>query len=168
MPRIARRTAAAAIGCLAAVAGVATPLATVAVADPNDYALNGVFTVTSDGQWAKTNERYHDEATVVSTWTITTSCTAADTCSGRVDSDKGWSADVRYIEPMWYVNRTIDDWMHCPDGTSVAGRQTFKFFADQFDLPNMRGWDNTLGPSGACGVNKVLNIEMPLRLVPIA
>lgn len=160
-------TAAAVVGFLALVAGGATHSAPYAKADPNDYALNGVFTVTSDGQWAKTNERYHDEETVTSTWTFDTTCTATDTCSGRVTSDKGWSADVSYIEPMWYVSRTIDDWMHCPDGTFVAGRQTFKFFADQFDRPNLRGWDNTLGPSGACGVNKVLNIEMPLRLVPI-
>lgn len=151
----------------AIVTGIATGTASVAHADLSDYALNGVFTVTSDGQWAKTNERYHDEATVISTWTFATTCTATDTCSGQVTSDKGWTADVGYVEPLWYVRRTVENWMHCPDGSFVAGQQTFKFFIDQYDKPNMRGWDNTLGPSGACGVNKVLNIEMPVRLVPI-
>lgn len=139
----------------------------VAAADPNDFALNGTFTAISDGQWAKTNDRFHDEATVISTWTITTSCTSAIDCSGRVTSDHGWTADVTYTEPVWYVTRTLQDWAHCPDGTTAPGQQTFKFFADQFDKPMLRGWDNTLAPSGACGVNKVLNIEMPFKLIPV-
>ncbi|WP_396930327.1 hypothetical protein [Mycolicibacterium sp.] len=139
-----------------------------AAADPNDYALNGRFTAISDGQWAKTNERFHDEATVTSTWTIRTSCRTAIDCSGQVSSDQGWTADVTYDEPMWYVTRTVDDWMTCPDGTSVAGQQIIKFFIDHYDEPNLRGWDNTLGPSGACGINKVLDIELPFKLIPIA
>jgi hypothetical protein len=138
-----------------------------ASADLGDFALNGRFTAISDGQWAKTNERFHDEATVISTWTITTSCTTALDCSGHMTSDQGWSADVSYTNPLWYVTRTLDDWMRCPDGGTAPGRQTYKFFEDQFDEPLLRGWDNTLGPSGACGVNKVLNIEMPFKLIPL-
>lgn len=138
-----------------------------ASADPNKYAVNGRFTVISDGRWAKTNDRYHDESTVTSTWTITTSCTTVLQCSGQVTSDQGWTADVSYTKPMWYVTRRIENWITCPDGTSVAGQQTFKFFVDEYDKPFLRGWDNTVGPSGACGVNKVLNIEMPLKLIPL-
>lgn len=104
---------------------------------------------------------------MVSTWTIVTSCRTTADCGGRVTSDQGWSADVSYVEPMWYVSRTLPDWMKCPDGTDVSGRQTFKFFPDELNKPVLRGWDNTLGPSGACGVNKVLNIEMPLKLIPV-
>ena len=83
-------------------------------------------------------------------------------------SDQGWAAAVSYTKPMWYVTRTIENWIPCADGTTVTGQQTFKFFVDEFDKPYLRGWDNTLGPSGACGVNKVLNIEMPFKLIPLA
>lgn len=144
--------------------GAATPTAG---ADPNEAALNGTFTAISDGLWAKTNDRFHDEATVVSTWTITTNCVTSLECSGHMSSDQGWSSEVSYLQPVWYVTRTIDGWMPCPDGSTAPGEQTFKFFADQYDKPILRGWDNTLGPSGACGVNKVTNIEMPFKLIPI-
>lgn len=146
---------------------VSLVVAAPAHADLQATALNGRFTVTSDGQWAKTNERFRDEQTVTSTWTIATSCTSVLDCAGQMTSDQGWSAEVRYIKPMWFVTRTIENWMPCPDGTSVAGRQTYKFFVDEYDKPFLRGWDNTLGPSGACDINKVLNIEMPLKLIPI-
>jgi hypothetical protein len=138
-----------------------------AAADLDDVGLNGKFTAVSDGQWAKTNDRFHDEATVTSTWTITTSCRTAVDCSGHVTSDQGWSADVTYTEPLWYVTRKLDGWMKCPDGSTAPGRQIIKFFADQFDKPMLRGWDNTLGPSGACGINKVLDVELPFKLIPI-
>lgn len=141
---------------------------TPARADLAAAALNGRFIAISDGQWAKTNERYRDEATVTSTWTITTTCTTVLDCAGQMTSDQGWTAPVSFTKPMWFVTRTIDNWIPCPDGTSVAGQQTFKFFIDEYDKPLLRGWDNTLGPSGACGVNKVLNIEMPFRLIPTA
>jgi hypothetical protein len=37
----------------------------------------------------------------------------------------------------------------------------FKFSADE----KLSGWDYTVGPSGACGANKWLVIEMPFKLV---
>lgn len=130
-------------------------------------ALNGRFTAISDGQWAKTNERYRDEATVTSTWTVTTTCVTVLDCSGQMTSDQGWTAEVTYTKPMWYITRTIENWIPCQDGTAVTGQQTFKFFVDEYDKPYLRGWDNTVGPSGACGVNKVVNIEMPFKLIPL-
>jgi hypothetical protein len=133
----------------------------------NDVALNGVFTVKSDGQYARTNERFHDEETVISTWTFATTCTTYQACSGHVTSDQGWTAPVSYIAPLWYVVRTIDGWEHCDDGTTAPGMQTFKFYVDQYDVPNMRGWDNTLNQSGSCGINKILDIELPLTLTAI-
>jgi hypothetical protein len=158
-----------AILALVGIAGVCMFCApTMATADTKeDVALNGTFVATSDGQWAKTNDRFHDEATVTSTWTFTTACTTYTDCSGHMSSDQGWSADVRYIGPMWYVTRTLGGWEQCEDGTTAPGTQTFKFFRDEFDKPNLRGWDNTLNASGSCGINKVLDIELPLKLVPI-
>jgi hypothetical protein len=31
----------------------------------------------------------------------------------------------------------------------------------------LKGWDNTLNQSGSCGINKVLNIELPFTLTPV-
>jgi hypothetical protein len=154
------------VGAVLAAAVLVQP-AVPAHADLQAQALNGRFTVISDGLFAKTNDRRHNELTVTSTWTIATSCTSALDCAGQMGSDQGWSAPVTYIKPLWYVTRVVSNWIPCPDGTFVDGQQTFKFFVDEFDRPFLRGWDNTLGPSGACGVNKVLNIEMPLKLTPI-
>src|SRR5689334_9218168 len=128
-----------------------TAVAVVAAAIPTtssafaavDPAINGSYTATSDGQWAKTNESFHDEATVISTWTITSSCTGAYDCTGTVASDSGWSANIVYISRMWFVTRIIDNWMHCPDGATATGKQIIKFYAD----PNVKGkyvgWDTT-------------------------
>ncbi len=44
-------------------------------ASDDGLALNGIYTATSNGDWAKTDDSYHDEATVTSTWTITSTCT---------------------------------------------------------------------------------------------
>jgi hypothetical protein len=133
-----------------------------------DVALNGTFTAFSNGQYAKTNDRFHDEESVTSTWAITTTCSTYTECSGHVTSDQGWTAPVTYISPMWFVVRTIDGWEHCADGTTAPGTQTFKFFLDQqFNPTNLKGWDNTLNESGSCGINKVLNIELPFTLTPV-
>lgn len=152
---------------LLAVLSASIPMSPPARADLDAMALNGRFTVISDGLFAKTNDRRTDQLTVTSTWTVATVCVTALDCGGQMSSDQGWTAEVTYTKPMWYVTRRIPKWIPCPDGTFVDGQQTFKFFVDQFDKPNLRGWDNTVGPSGACGVNKVLNIEMPLTLLPL-
>jgi hypothetical protein len=51
-------------------------------ATADEIAVNGTYLATSDGQWAKTNESYHDEKSVTQTWTITSTAafwTAPDT-----------------------------------------------------------------------------------------
>lgn len=131
-----------------------------------DPALNGTFTAKSDGQWAKTNESYHDEATVVSTWTIASTCTGAYDCTGSVTSDLGWTADAKYVSGMWFVTRTLDNWERCADGSTAPGRQIYKFYKDPSDNAKFIGWDTTTGPSGACGVNRPLFIEIVFTLVP--
>jgi len=152
---------------MTAVAVVAAAIPTTSSAFASvDPAINGSYTATSDGQWAKTNESFHDEATVISTWTITSSCTGAYDCTGTVASDSGWSAKIVYISRMWFVTRILGDWMRCADGTAATGKQIIKFYED----PNVKGkyvgWDTTAGPSGACGVNRPLFIEIPFTLDP--
>lgn len=155
-----RRTAVLAATVMVA-AGVAPP--SNAAVDP---ALNGVFTATSDGQWSTKNGIRWNEATVVSTWTIESSCTNAYTCTGTVTSDHGWSAETKYIAQMWFVTRDLNDWVPCPDGSFAPGRQIIKFHEHPNQHDRYVGWDTATGPSGACGINLPLFIEMPFTLVP--
>jgi hypothetical protein len=156
------------LALVAAVVWAVVVPATAAAEPKEDVELHGTYTAFSDGRWAKTNDRFHDEASVTSTWRITTTCTTYAACSGSVTSDQGWTAPVSYISPMWYVVRTIDGWDHCDDGTTAPGTQTFKFYYDeQFNPTILKGWDNTLSASGGCGINKVLNIELPFSLTPV-
>lgn len=151
-----------------AAAVVAAMLCTSTVAYASDgVALNGSFHAFSDGTWAKTNDRYHDETSVTSTWTISSSCSTYQDCTGRVVSDAGWSANLRYRSGQWRADRDIPDWQRCPDGSTAPGTQSFTFAlprADDVDRSKLVGWDSTTGPSGACGVNQWLNVTMPFTL----
>jgi hypothetical protein len=139
-----------------------------AFADPSDgVAVNGRYTAFSDGAWAKTNDRFHDEASTTSTWTITSSCSTFYDCTGRVVSDAGWSGDLLYLSGRWRVSHEIPDWQRCPDGSTAPGTQAFTFApprADDVVVPKLVGLDSTTGPSGACGVNLWNNITMPFTL----
>ena len=128
--------------------------------------LNGRYAAVSDGQWAKVRDVYHDEATVNSTWTITSTCASHSECTGRVVSDQGWSADAHFSFGLWTVEHEVPNWEPCADGTTAPGRQQFTFYP--VDATTLVGKDKTIGPSGACGVNNWLTIEMPLTLSRIA
>jgi hypothetical protein len=139
-------------------------LASIAPAHAGDCGVpfNGKFTAFSDGQWAKTKERFHDETNVTSTWTVSTSCADYLDCAGEVSSDQGWSARARCASGMWVVARDVANWEPCPDGSAFTGAQKFKFIST--DPSKFTGWDKTVGPSGACGVNRELTIELPFTL----
>ena len=137
-------------------------------ADPGDgIALNGTYTAFSDGVWAKTNDSYHDERSVTQTWTITSTCSTYQECTGRVTSDQGWSADMIYTSGNWRVRRTVDNWEPCIDGTATPGEQTFTFWKGYPEAFPLKGWDTTKGPSGACGYNKQLGVQLPFTLTPV-
>jgi hypothetical protein len=125
--------------------------------------LNGTYTAFSDGQWASTKYSYHDEASVTTRWTVTTTCADYLSCTGQVSSDQGWSGPAICKSGMWTVTHDVPDWERCPDGTAATGQQKFTF-SSQSDPTRFQGWDRTLGPSGACGVNAWLIIEMPFTL----
>lgn len=144
-------------------------------ASSDDYAINGTYRATSIGEWSKTNDTYHDEATVTSTWTITSTCTSAQDCAGTVTSDQGWSAPLTVRDrTMWKVARDVPGWQGCPDGSSYPGHQLYNFWPVdangqiQVGSPTLGGFDKTTGPSGACGRNFPLVIEMPFRLDKIS
>jgi hypothetical protein len=132
--------------------------------------LNGTYVAQSNGEWAKTNEQYRDEAVLRSTWTITTSCTTATDCTGRVTSDQGWSSDIYTTNGIWYVKRELENWEPCYDGSSAPGSQVIWFSpvdADGQTDPHSTtyaGEDKTVSPSGSCGRNQSLDIRMPFRL----
>jgi hypothetical protein len=155
----------------ALVGGVGTTPS--AQATDGDYAINGTYAATSDGTYATTNYAFHNEATVKSTWTITSTCATDVKCDGQMTSDQGWSAPLRTEGHVWYVERDIPNWETCPDGTSFTGHQTFMFYpanADgvtQVGSPYLEGKDKTVGPRYACGTywyGKPLTIVMPFRL----
>lgn len=134
----------------------------------NDVAINGTFTAFSDGRWAETNDSRHDEASVTQTWTVTSTCDTYQDCAGRVTSDQGWSSDLIYVSGRWKVTRIVENWEPCIDGTAYPGKQSYTFWVPYPAVPNQYiGWDRTEGPSGACGFNKVLDVEMPFKLTRI-
>ena len=144
-----------------------------ASATDGDYAINGTFSVVSDGEWAKTNDRYHDEPTVRSTWTVSSTCSQPSTCSGKVTSSLGWTEDIYTTNDLWYVKHDVPDWIPCPNGTTAPGLQVFKFYGIAEDGSAlvksnlMVGEDQTTGMSGACGINKLLKINLPLTITKI-
>jgi len=63
-------------------AGVAGNVGMAPSAWAYDPAINGTYTATVVGDWARTREVYHQEAVVRSTWKVTTSCSTAQDCKG--------------------------------------------------------------------------------------
>jgi hypothetical protein len=154
------------------VATLAAVGAPPAHAGQDDPALNGTFTAKSDGLWAKTNEVMKYQADVIATWTITSSCTTFQDCTGTVVSDQGWTTDVVYQSQRWRATHIVAGWRRCGDGSSWPGEQSFTFWADRLDAPDrhdrLTGFDQTIAPSGACGTNRSLNVRMPFELTRIS
>ncbi len=140
-----------------------------------DVSINGRYNATSLGDWAKTTDSYHDEATVRSVWTVSSSCSDAQDCTGTVSSDQGWSAPlVMHDGAQWLVRRELPNWETCGDGSTSIGHQLFSFSPVDANgnllngSSRLAGRDKTTGESGACGVNKWLTIAMPFELVKIS
>jgi hypothetical protein len=136
-----------------------------------DWALNGRYAATWNGDWAQTNDVYKNEGTVRSTWTITMTCSNATTCSGRVTSDAGWTGDIIAKGTEYLVTHDIPNWEPCADGTMVTGHQSTLFYPVNVETgyldPGSRtfaGNDKTSGESGGCRLNDKLEVQMPFRL----
>jgi hypothetical protein len=159
---------AAALTALAAAATFNLATAALSHAASCDRPINGTYTATSDGQWAKTREVYHDEASVVTKWTVTSNCDDVMHCDGKVTSQLGWTEDLRCRSGQWYTSHRVDDWQPCPDGSTAPGDQSFRFSRIADAPETFTGYDRTIGPSGGCGVNLWLTVEMPFRLTATA
>lgn len=164
------------------LAGVAATVGALvlAMANPSpatasgDWALNGTYTATSNGEWAATNDVFHNEKSLRSTWTISTVCSYPTECAGTVTSDFGWTAPIYQTGGEWYVKRVIPNWMPCQtqDGPDADGFQVFRFHGASPDgaqsVPTttfLVGTDATTGAKGACGRGLPLFITMPFKLV---
>ncbi|OBG20738.1 hypothetical protein A5765_22525 [Mycolicibacterium celeriflavum] len=152
-----------------AISVVATPGAH---ASDDAWGLNGTYIATSNGEWSKTNEVFRDQASLRSTWTISTECSYPTECTGTVASDFGWTAPIYKTGGVWYVKHTVENWVPCPDGTAAPGLQVFRFVPVVEDgsmtdpaSTTLAGEDQTTGLSGACGVSKAVFINMPFKLV---
>lgn len=159
--RVVGAVASATVVAAAMIPGSGSP----AHASSDNPALNGTYRAISDGQWAQTNDQYHNEATVTSIWTITSTCANPMECTGQVTSDQGWSAPLQLVGGnMWRVTHDVPNWEQCDNGLPAAtGHQVFRFSSDD----KLAGDDHTVGPSGACGVNQWLVVDMPFKLVKI-
>ena len=160
-----------AVAAAAISLSAALTAAPAALASETDGAINGTFIATSDGVWAKVNDRYEDQPTVVSTWTISSSCPNKVDCTGTVTSDEGWSAPLKKSSTLWLLVRDLPEWKLCPDGTFAHARQLFQFYpidntrTVDWDSTTFEGHVQTLGDAGACGKNQSVNIDVPFSMV---
>jgi hypothetical protein len=152
----------------------AVALAGAAPADASeDWGINGTFATSSNGDFAKVNERYENQPSVRSTWTISTTCTSPTDCAGTVTSDQGWSAPIYTTNGLWYVKRVVPDWRFCADGQPVEGLQQYKIYPvgpdghRDISSDEYTGEDHTTGPSGSCGRNQWPVIRMPFYMKKI-
>jgi hypothetical protein len=143
-----------------------------AAANYDQYAMNGTYSVVSNGEWARMNDRYQDEPTVRSTWTVSTTCSTALTCAGKVTSTLGWTEDIYTTTgSTWYVKHYVADWIPCPDGTTAPGLQMYKIYPATDEgmaaKPTSDIWlgeDETTGVSGNCGRNRSLVLNLPVKI----
>jgi hypothetical protein len=171
------------MGAAKAITGAALLAATVlgtapqASANYDQYAMNGTYSVVSNGEWAMQNDRYQDEPSVRSTWTVNTTCSTAMTCSGKVTSTLGWTEDIYTLSgAQWFVKHYVQDWIPCPDGTTAPGLQVYRFYAATESgnhaiagtpINLLVGEDQTTGVSGNCGRNKSLVLTLPVKMTKI-
>jgi hypothetical protein len=161
-----------AVSATVVAAGLAGGVGTAPSAWAYDPAINGTYTATVVGDWARSRNVYHQEPVVRSTWRISTSCSTGEDCTGQVVSDQGWTAPVTMHDGyIWYLKRDIPNWETCPDGASFPGKDYIYFYPADPDTGNnvlgspvLAGREQTVGPSGVCGTNLPLDIEQPFRL----
>jgi hypothetical protein len=164
---------------IALIGSQATPPS--ALAEDFGLALNGTYREMSDGGWAQSSVGpygsggamvYRDEQTKIETWTVNSDCVSPLECYGEVRSDAGWTAPLKWNGNEWFLDRDIPNWEPCPDGTAAPGHQSFGLWGwdestshrDGRTRDLIVGLEKTMAPSGACGRNTPLVIQLPVRL----
>jgi len=166
----------------AAIVAVVVTIATAPSAQATDYgvALNGTYRAFSNGEWAQTSAGpngaggamvYIDQPSKMETWTVTSDCVSPIECYGEVRSDAGWTGALKFNGDVWMVDRDIPNWLPCPDGTAAPGHQNFGLWGwNPLTTEKNKNWnfivgfETTVAPSGACGYNKPVVTQLPVRL----
>jgi hypothetical protein len=160
----------------ALLGAVALSVAGMVIVEPSAHAsdfgfeLNGTYSFLSNGEWATSNDSFHDEAAVRATWQISSTCSSPSACTGEVTSDQGWTAPLKFTVDRWIVHRELPGWAPCETGGAAFGHQTFMFYPVDDDGQVLQGsdllggFDRTYTDSGSCGKNLPLNILIPMRL----
>lgn len=160
------------IAAAAAAAAVTGLLTATPAAANGGWGLNGSYEMSSNGAWAKVNERFTEQPGERQTWNISTRCAAPTICEGTVTSSEGWTAPIYTTNGTYHVKRALPEWRFCEDGVPIEGLRTYRFYpvaADgRVDPTNSSGeyaGENlTVGPSGSCGRNQWPTIRMPLYI----
>jgi hypothetical protein len=121
--------------------------------------LNGTYTATTDNGKRTVNGLPTPTPNDVSTWTITSECTGADTCSGQVTSDQGWNAPAEFAHGRWTVKFDKADAVQCPNGPSVSATVAYSF-----DVRTLTGIATTVNAMGSCGPGQIVS-QAPWALV---
>ncbi len=113
-------------------------------AENPEWGINGTYAATSNGEWARKNEVFYDQASLRSTWTVSTQCSYPGECTGTVQSDfrLGRPPSIER-SGVWYVKHTVENWIPCPDGSTAPGLADLPVQADDPDGAN---FDHHVGP----------------------
>jgi hypothetical protein len=168
--RRSMRVVGAILGAVALSTLVMVGTAPVSHATTYGFELNGTYSFLSNGEWAKSNDSYHNEPVVRATWKISSACSSTADCTGQVTSDQGWTASLEYRDSTWRVKRELANWAPCETGGAATGHQLFLFYGvDDTGLETgsvdlLAGSDSTTTDSGSCGKSLPLKIVIPIRL----
>lgn len=174
MPRTMSSMKAAAAALLATATAVSVAAPAAADEDPSLWGINGTYAVSSNGAFAKLNERYEAQPGEQSTWTVSTKCLSPTECTGTVKSSAGWTAPIYTTDGLYFVKRTLPTWRFCDDGTPIQGLQEIKIYPVGPDghylnpSDEYTGEDHTTGPSGSCGRNQWPVVRMPFYMKKIS
>ena len=175
--------AAGAVASIAVMARVVS--APSALATDYGVALNGTYRAFSNGEWAQTSagpngaggaQVYIDQPSKLEIFSVSSDCASPISCSGEVRSDAGWTGALSYNGDTWTIKRDIPNWLPCPDGTAAPAHQIFALWGWDPRTSERRstirdlivGSERTQAPSGACGYNKPVITELPVRMELIA
>ncbi|WP_232004906.1 hypothetical protein [Mycobacterium sp. ACS1612] len=114
---------------------------------------------------------YIDQPSKMETFSVTSDCISPIECYGEVRSDAGWTGALNFNGDSWRIDRDVPNWLPCPDGTAAPAHQNFALWGwnpatseKNKDRDLIVGWERTLAPSGACGYNKPVVTQLPVRL----
>ncbi len=107
-----------------------------------DISVNGRYKESRLATGPRRTESFQDQATVRSVWTVSSSCSDAQECTGTVSSDQGWSAP---LDDARRGNSGSSNMM-CSTGKHVADeRHKYRDTRSSPSLPSTRTATSRMG-----------------------